>query len=97
MNCILVQLLSIRPFDILCMSGREELGDGDTANSFPCACSVAVDVVCIFLFSFNSLHFRLVICEHDDIVDLVAQVFIASDLSRKRTLINALLGFHLTH
>ena len=47
MNCILVQLLSIRPFDIVCMSGREELGDGDTANSFPCACSVAVDFVCV--------------------------------------------------
>ena len=57
MTCILVQLLSIRPFDILCMSGREELGDGDTANSFLCACSVDVVCVCIFLLSFNSLHF----------------------------------------
>ena len=49
-----MQLLNIRPGDMFIVSGREELGDGDTANSFPLHAKVAMYAFSNFVYVINS-------------------------------------------
>ena len=80
MHCATSQYETMRYF---ITSGREELGDGDTANSFLLHVQLLCALLCIcYAFQCCPIHLHYnCVYEHDDTLYLVAQAFISRELA----------------